>query len=233
MFERNAHAYDIQSQAKLYEATVVVIGCGGGGGVIAELLARTGIGRLVLIDGDIYEESNLNRQIGATIETLGKTKVKVLKNRLEKINPYLEVRIVNDFLSEDNYRDIFSEILPLGKVIVSDTADGIENKRLISNICKIYSLPLVTGGNGVYKSWIGTYKNAAEKNAESLLKNIDQQVRYSSPSLVWIQAAMQSQEIINNILDRDWGANNRVIYYDNMTYSIFVKDIKKDDSNEL
>lgn len=70
MFERNADNYTLREQAALYRATVAVCGLGGGGGWVAEILARTGIGHFILIDGDRYEESNRNRQIGALGSTL-------------------------------------------------------------------------------------------------------------------------------------------------------------------
>ena len=102
MFERNIDAYSIWDQEKLWKSTVVIIGIGGGGGVVAELLARTGIGHIVLVDGDKFEESNLNRQIFATQDTIGISKVEAAKKRLLSINPYINVEIYPTFLSKDN-----------------------------------------------------------------------------------------------------------------------------------
>ena len=72
---------------RLAKKTVMVVGCGGGGSFCVEALARTGVGNLILIDADVFELSNLNRQLPATLETLGKYKVDVLKERIQTINP--------------------------------------------------------------------------------------------------------------------------------------------------
>ena len=76
-------------------ANIKVFGVGGGGCVVAELLARIGVGYLKLIDGDVFEESNANRQIGCTMDVLGQSKPIVMKNRLENI-------IIRFISNEDN-----------------------------------------------------------------------------------------------------------------------------------
>ena len=82
MFERNADNYSLRDQLALHKATVAVCGLGGGGGYVAEILARTGVGKFILIDGDCFEDSNRNRQIGALGSTLGRLKVEVVGVRL-------------------------------------------------------------------------------------------------------------------------------------------------------
>lgn len=230
MFEKNANAYDIWSQAQLYKSTAIIVGCGGGGGVVAELLARTGIGNLILIDGDKYEESNLNRQIGATLETIGKYKTDVLKERIEKINPYITIKSMPIFLTKENYSSVLKPYLQIKNLVISDTVDGIENKCFISDICVEYQIPLVSGGDGVYSAWIGNFTDPIKINTNTVLKNInkDDVQCHSSPVLVWAQAAMQANEVINSLLKRNWNVNNKVIYFNNMTYSMSVKDISED-----
>ncbi len=77
--------------AALSEKKVVIFGVGGVGSFAAEALCRAGIGHMVLVDGDVFELSNINRQLGATMETIGRAKVDVMKERLLAINPELDI----------------------------------------------------------------------------------------------------------------------------------------------
>ncbi len=90
---------------KMSKARVAIFGIGGVGGYACEALARTGIGKIDLFDSDIVSQSNLNRQIIATIKTIGKLKVDVMKERLLEINPNLEVHTYPIFFSKENQNE--------------------------------------------------------------------------------------------------------------------------------
>ena len=83
---------------KLQNAKVAIYGVGGVGSFVAEGLARSGIGNMVLIDNDVVSISNLNRQIHANIETIGKKKVEVMKERILKINPNAKI---NTYMADE------------------------------------------------------------------------------------------------------------------------------------
>lgn len=87
---------------KLNQSTVAVFGIGGVGGFAAEALARSGVGHLVLVDADVVSESNINRQIIATHRTVGKSKVQVMKERIEDINPEAQVETRQTFFLPEN-----------------------------------------------------------------------------------------------------------------------------------
>lgn len=87
---------------KLNQSTVAVFGIGGVGGFAAEALARSGVGHLVLVDADVVSESNINRQIIATHRTIGKSKVQVMKERIEDINPEAQVETRQTFFLPEN-----------------------------------------------------------------------------------------------------------------------------------
>jgi tRNA A37 threonylcarbamoyladenosine dehydratase len=91
MYSRSAAILGEEAMARLSSARVAVIGVGGVGGWCAEALARTGVGRLLLIDDDTVQPSNLNRQCPALTATMGSLKVEAMKVRLLEINPELEV----------------------------------------------------------------------------------------------------------------------------------------------
>jgi len=93
MFWRNLGIFTPEEQARIRAARVLIVGCGGVGGVIAEVLARSGAEHLTLMDPEVYEPSNLNRQIACYCDTLGKGKAWCTRDAILRINPAAEVTI--------------------------------------------------------------------------------------------------------------------------------------------
>ncbi|WP_372642360.1 ThiF family adenylyltransferase [Ancylomarina sp.] len=91
------------------DAHILVVGLGGVGAYAAELLCRAGIGRMTIVDGDNIEASNINRQMPATTQTLGKDKAVVMADRLLEINPDIKLRVINEFLQEERMIEILEE----------------------------------------------------------------------------------------------------------------------------
>ena len=87
---------------KLKNANVILFGVGGVGGYVAEMLIRSGLGKLTIVDYDVVDISNKNRQIIALDSTIGKPKVEVMKDRLIDINPDASITIFNTQLTKDN-----------------------------------------------------------------------------------------------------------------------------------
>ena len=87
--------------ARLAGANVMVVGLGGVGAYAAEMLCRAGIGRMTIVDGDVVEETNRNRQLPALISTTGVPKVEVLASRFRDINPQIDLTVVNEFLRDE------------------------------------------------------------------------------------------------------------------------------------
>lgn len=144
--ERTEMFLGADAVARLASASVAVVGVGGVGAVAAEMLARSGVGHLLLIDSDTVSETNINRQIIALVSTVGQSKCAVLKKRLEDINPDIVVDIRETFLSEDNV----SELVPASSVDwVVDAIDTLSPKVALAQHCLANSLPLVSSmGSG-------------------------------------------------------------------------------------
>lgn len=106
---------------KLKNATVMIVGCGAVGSFAAEALARTGVGHLILVDFDNIEESNINRQIFALNSTIGKQKVNVAAQRIQDINPDIQVDVFNMFLDANNTPDCNPDI-------IIDAIDTVDSK---------------------------------------------------------------------------------------------------------
>ena len=151
MFERNADNYSLRDQLALHKATVAVCGLGGGGGYVAEILARTGVGKFILIDGDCFEDSNRNRQIGALGSTLGRLKVEVMAERLRDVSPWVSVSAHPAFIGPET-ADLLS-----GADVVCDCVDG-DNKRVLNALCRDRGVPYCTGGLSGERFQVGTQR---------------------------------------------------------------------------
>ena len=101
LFERNYGVFSSEEQNRIRDARVVIIGCGGIGGVVASALARSGLGHFVLYDDDIYQPSNMNRQIACFSDTLGDSKALTIREAILKINPEADVDVCPEALRPD------------------------------------------------------------------------------------------------------------------------------------
>ncbi len=127
-------------RAKLREATVAIIGCGGLGSNVAAMLVRSGVGALALIDFDHVEEDNLNRQLFFR-EDLGQLKAEALADTLRRITPSVDLNVVVDRATAQNVIAMVD-----GADVVVEAVDSAEDKAMIVNVCatELPDVPLVT-----------------------------------------------------------------------------------------
>lgn len=138
-----ARLYGAQGLARFRAAHVCVVGVGGVGSWVVEALARSAIGKITMIDLDNLAESNVNRQIHALTDTLGKAKVTALHERIQQINPYCQVTEVEDFLTPDNIGEMIVE----GRFdYVIDAIDNVRAKVALIAYCREHKIPLLTSG---------------------------------------------------------------------------------------
>lgn len=134
--------YGADTFALYQQAHVLVAGAGGVGSWAIEALARTGIGRLTLIDMDVLVASNVNRQLPALSETFGRAKIDVLAERARSINPRLQLTLVDDFLTRDNIADLMADQPDL----VLDCTDDVDAKISLIIWCRRRRIPIVVAG---------------------------------------------------------------------------------------
>lgn len=106
-------------------SSILIIGCGGVGGYAIESLARCGVKKLILVDFDIVDKSNLNRQISALNSTIGLKKTVVFKKRIHDINNNIEVIIIDEFITKNNINLLFEHKIDF----LIDACDTIETKK--------------------------------------------------------------------------------------------------------
>ena len=131
---------------KLSDSVVAVIGLGGVGAYAAEMLARAGVGRLILLDSDCVAESNKNRQLLALDSNMGRKKTEVMAARLRDINPALELTLIDDYLTQDNVATLLGPFKP---DFLVDAIDTLTPKLSLIHYCVNASIPLVSSmGSG-------------------------------------------------------------------------------------
>ena len=148
-FSRSIPLIGEDGLARLAACRVTVVGLGGVGGYAVEVLARSGVGALTLIDGDKVEESNLNRQIAALCKDIGRYKAEVLAERVEQINPRCKVNAVCEMLTESNCAALVD-----GSSYVADAIDSLAAKAALAVYCTGKGLPIVSAmGAGNRAGW--------------------------------------------------------------------------------
>jgi len=198
---RNRQTLSIEDQITLLESTVAVIGLGGLGGYAVEILARTGIGRLILVDGDRFDDSNLNRQLNSTADTLGRPKASSAVRRVASVNPSVEVFAHEVFLEDGNAVHLLADA-----DLVIDCLDTLPARFLLETAALAKNIPMVTaavagttaqvmaiqpgdtGLRGIY----GAPSEAPERGVESTSGNL--------PYTVMMAAALECSEGVKMLL---------------------------------
>ena len=129
-----------EGQKMLLKAKVIIIGAGGLGCPLGLYLAGAGIGEITLVDNDIIEISNLNRQIAFTNDDVGKSKSDALKVSMINLNPTVKVISIKDRLSNENISNLFYK-----KNLVVDCTDNFETRHLIAKECLVQKIPMSFG----------------------------------------------------------------------------------------
>lgn len=121
---------------------VMVIGIGGVGSWAVEALARSGVGKLTLVDMDVIVASNINRQLPALTSTFGHAKIDVMAQRCREINPKIQIHLIDDFLTPENV----VELLAQHPDVVLDCIDDVKAKLALILHCRFQKIPLIVSG---------------------------------------------------------------------------------------
>lgn len=161
MQSRHEPSFGQEGCNRLSKAIVVVAGNGGIGCPVIEILARAGVGRFRLIDPDVFDVSNLNRQTFATIKTIGQSKVKVAADRIKEINPYAKVeKSLVEYVNAENLEELVE-----GADIVVEATTSRSSKYLFHDIAHKKHIPIVEGFAMLMggQAWLTDYSNPKQK----------------------------------------------------------------------
>lgn len=125
---------------KLRTSTILIIGLGGVGGYALESIVRSGIENLIIVDADIIESSNLNRQLISLHSTIGMKKVDAFEKRILDINPKVKIKKIDKFINEDNINILFEQKIDY----LIDACDTIPTKKLIIKECIKKNIPMIS-----------------------------------------------------------------------------------------
>ena len=137
---RNIPALSEEECLLLQSKKIGIVGCGGLGGHLTELISRLGCKEIVLIDGDVFEPSNLNRQLYSSTTSLGKSKVVSAAKRVQEINPDIQVTCYETFLTEENASRLIKDC-----DIILDGLDGIQARKTLKQACNKANIPYIYG----------------------------------------------------------------------------------------
>ena len=139
-YERNIPALTAAECLALRTKRVLVVGCGGLGGYIIEQLARIAVGSLRVVDGDVFEPSNFNRQLLSETTYLGRAKAHIAADRVRRINPDVQVEGIWTYLNEGNAPKLLSDC-----DIVLDALDNVPSRKVLEKACSQAGIPYVYG----------------------------------------------------------------------------------------
>ena len=214
-YVRNMRTFSPRDQIALLNARVSIVGLGGLGGAVVEILARIGIGKLNVIDGDRFEESNLNRQFLSTPAQMSKSKAEAAAQRIKTLNSAVAVNAHSRFLDTENG----AALLRHSDVCV-DCLDNLKTRFMLERLCKQIRSPLVSaavaGASGQLttifpedqglKLIYGAEEKVPPKGAETALGTV--------PYAVTFLAALECAEVIKVIQDKPGLLRNKLLVAD-------------------
>lgn len=213
-YSRNFKALSEEDMKRLYESKVCVVGCGGLGGYIIEMLARIGVGHITAIDGDVFDETNLNRQLLSNVKNIGYSKALEAKKRIELVNPDVTINPVSTMIDDTNAFDILK-----GHDVVVDALDNINSRRLIQQYSSKLDIPMVHGAIAGFYGQVTTifpedntldilYSNNCQLN-----KGIEKELGNPSftPPLI---ASIEVAEVIKILLNKGKLLRKKVLFID-------------------
>lgn len=214
-YKRNLGVLSSSEQIKLLQSKVAIIGVGGLGGTVLELLARIGVGKLIIADKDIIGDSNLNRQILSKETNLGQSKTEVAVKRVKEINSFIQIIGHSVFINSDNLEKIIE-----GAEVVVDALDNLPSRFVLQKACRNLKIPLVHGAIAGFNGQLTTIF-PQDKGLELIygsnkdLPEHGSEVELGAPTVTpALIASLEAQEVIKILLKRGKLFRNRLLYLD-------------------
>tara|TARA_B100000073_G_scaffold344499_1_gene351439 strand:+ start:1216 stop:1965 length:750 start_codon:yes stop_codon:yes gene_type:complete len=220
----------ISGQKKISSSKVFIVGAGGLGCPIADLLCRSGVGEIGIIDHDKISLSNLNRQILYDTSDINKFKVEVLKHKLKKINSLVKVNIFRKKIDKKNIDNLISKY-----EIIIDASDNFDTKFLLNERCIKHQKKLVVGAISRFDGHIFVFNFQDKKNvclkcfyqdkpSDNIL-NCDQEgILGTTASVI---GSLQANEVLKTILGLKNKYNNSILIVNTLNLKMRIVKFKK------
>ena len=219
---RNMKTLSEADQIRLLESTVCIVGLGGLGGTVTETLTRMGIGRFCLVDGDVFEGHNLNRQLFSSVDRIGMPKVDAAVMRVKTINPGLEVVATSAYLTPENADTL------LGSCdLVVDCLDNIHSRFTLEAAAKRAGIPMVSAAVAGISGHVTTIF-PEDKGLEiiygpedqlTMTKGAETQLGCLAPGVNLI-ASLECAEVLKVLLQNDKTLRNKLLVVDLADYTV-------------
>ena len=224
---RNIGSLEISGQKKLLQAKALLVGAGGLGGTIAQLLARMGLGILVIADGDSFTEDNLNRQAFSFEGNIGMGKVQAARSQIMKINAATEVEAYEGYVTDKELAFLIE-----GAEVAVDALDNMSSRFSLEKVCKEANVPLVHGAVAGFsgqvtviypedlgfRAFYGDPSTVPEKGIEVELGNL--------AGIVSAVASIQVQETVKIITGVGCPLRNRLLFLDSLNGSAEIISLR-------
>lgn len=231
--------FNIEGQRKLKNAKVLVVGTGGLGAPLLQYLAAAGVGTLGLVDFDVVDESNLQRQVLFSVNDIGRLKTEVAKERIESLNPHIKVITHNTYLTSSNALDIIKDY-----DVVADGTDNFPTRYLVNDACVILNKINVYASIFRFDGQVSVF-NYTGKNGQTGPNYRDLFPSPPPPGLVpscaeggvlgvlpGIIGSLQANEVIKIITRIGEPLSGRLFLFDAFTFKTTTLNIKKSSSGQ-
>lgn len=222
-YSRNLSSISHDENLVLQSSKVCVMGCGGLGGHIIEMLGRLGIGHITAVDSDVFEVSNLNRQLFSDEMSIGKSKALMAVERMKVVNSNIEVIPVTQYIDKTNAKEILG-----GHELVIDALDNIESRLVLEKACKDLNIPLV---HGAIAGWYGQVctifpgeKTLSKIYSSGISKGMEKRLGNPSftPALV---ASMEVSEAVKILLGKGELLRNKLLFLDLLSNEFVIIEL--------
>ncbi|MCS7287017.1 MAG: HesA/MoeB/ThiF family protein [Anaerolineae bacterium] len=221
---RNLGTVGFEGQRKLLQSKVAVIGLGGLGGHVCVSLARMGVGTLVVADGDVFVDHNLNRQVLSDVSVLGEPKAEIARRVIARVNPAVEVIAWKEFIQAENLDRILE-----GCQVVVDGLDSLPARLKLEEAARKAGIPLVHGAIAGFLGQVITIF-PEDPGLKALYgdrppdKGIE--VELGTPAATpMMVAAVQVQEVIKILLGKGRPLRRRLLLADAESWSIEIVEL--------
>jgi molybdopterin/thiamine biosynthesis adenylyltransferase/rhodanese-related sulfurtransferase len=227
--------FGLEGQKKLKASKVLVIGTGGLGSPALLYLAAAGVGTIGIIDFDIVDDSNLQRQVLFTVNDIGKPKVLAAKARIEALNPYINVIAYNERLTSENALEIFK-----GYDVVADGTDNFPTRYLVNDACVMSGIPNVYASIYRFDGQVSVFNYKGGANYRDLYPEPPPPGLVPSCAeggvlgiLPGIIGSLQTNEVIKVLTGIGETLSNRLFTFDALNFSTKIFKVLKDPDNPL
>ncbi|MBP3384196.1 MAG: HesA/MoeB/ThiF family protein [Firmicutes bacterium] len=219
-YDRNIGTITIEDQAVLACKSVCVVGCGGLGGGVIENLTRMGVGEITVVDGDVFDESNLNRQVLSNEENLGKSKAEEAAEQMSRINSEITFVAITDLLNADN-----AEVIIDGSDVVVDALDNPETRLILEKACENLNIPLVHGAISGWNGQVGICMPGSRMISQLYGEGGGADESPTNPSFTpAVISALQAAEAIKLMLCMEEALINKLLVIDLLDHEYEVID---------